>query len=368
MVVAAVRGDHAVMGDAAARGVVRKLLTGMALVATTAGAILAVRHIGPGRILSGALAADPKLVLLALSLMCLAMATRAIAWRAILAAAFPGVRIALPPVLRATSIGVLLSATMPARVGEPARAMIVARDVDVVCPGDGALSRVLGTMVSQTILNVLALLGLGVLTFSTYFGGRLGPLTAAIVLPLAAIALALLAAPLALRMIPRNRLGSIAERAERALAGIRAGLVVFRSPRPALEAATSQFGAWGLQCLSCYALLAAFGLDRRVGLGAAAAVLLAVNVTAVVPITPSNLGVFQAACVVALSSVHAIPPAEAVAYGIVLQAVEIATAIAMGGPALLREGLARRPLPIDPRGRRGLPAPPSEPRPRWDRP
>ena len=312
------------------------------------GTCAAARQIGAARIVSAVLSADPKLVLVGLSLMCLAMATRAFAWRAILAATFPGVRIALPPVLRATSIGVLLSATMPARVGEPARAMIVARNVNAACPRAGVLSRVLGTMVSQTILNVVALLGLGVLTFSTYFDGRFGPLTAAIVLPLAIFAVALLTAPLVVGMLSRRRPGSLAERIEAALAGVRAGLAVFRSPRPALEAATGQLGAWALQCLSCYALLAAFGLDRRVGLGAAAAVLLAVNVSAVVPVTPSNLGVFQAACVVALSGVHAIRPAEAVAYGIVLQAVEIASAVAMGGPALLREGLARRELPRPP--------------------
>jgi phosphatidyl-myo-inositol alpha-mannosyltransferase len=331
-------------GETVRRRLARRLLTGAALLATTVGAALAVRRLGLDRIVGGVLSADPNLVLLALSLMCLAMAARAVAWRAILAATFPGAAIALPAVLRATSIGVLLSATMPARVGEPARAVIIARSVDASVRA-GVLPRVFGTMVSQTILNVLALLGLGVLTFSSFFRGGLGPLAAAILAPLGAIGLALLAAPLALNLLPHGRRGPLAVRVEAAVAGIRAGLVVFRSPRPAVCAATLQFGAWALQCLSCYALLAAFGLDHRVGLEAAAAVLLAVNVTAVVPVTPSNLGVFQAACVVALSGAHAIRPAQAVAYGVVLQAVEIATAIAMGGPALVREGLARRAPP-----------------------
>src|SRR4051794_29068313 len=97
------------VGETARRRLVRRLLTGAALLVTTVGAILAVRRIGAGLIVSGVLSADPKLVLLALSLMCLAMATRAVAWRAILAATFPGAGIALPAVLRATSIGVLLS-------------------------------------------------------------------------------------------------------------------------------------------------------------------------------------------------------------------------------------------------------------------
>jgi phosphatidylinositol alpha-mannosyltransferase len=34
-----------------------------------------------------------------------------------------------------------------------------------------------------------------------------------------------------------------------------------------------------------------------------------------------------------------IPPADALAYGVILQAVEIATAVALGVPALVREGV-----------------------------
>ena len=59
------------------------------------------------------------------------------------------------------------------------------------------------------------------------------------------------------------------------------------------------------------------------------------------PATPSNLGVFQAACVAVLSA-YGVGYADALAYGIILQAVEIATAVVMGAPALVREGLSWR--------------------------
>ena len=75
---------------------------------------------------------------------------------------------------------------------------------------------------------------------------------------------------------------------------------------------------------------------------AAAAVLFAVNVTAVLPLTPSNLGVFQAACVAVLSYAYGIGAARALGYGIILQAVEVATAVVMGAPALVKEGLSWR--------------------------
>ena len=88
-------------------------------------------------------------------------------------------------------------------------------------------------------------------------------------------------------------------------------------------------------------LLVALGLDDQAGLGAAAAVLFAVNVTAVLPATPSNIGIFQAACVAVLAA-YGVGYADALAYGIILQSVEIATAIVMGAPALVKEGLSWR--------------------------
>ena len=123
---------------------------------------------------------------------------------------------------------------------------------------------------------------------------------------------------------------------------MRAGLAVFREPRLGGDRDRRAAGAWALQWLSCYVLLVALGLDQHAGLGAAAAVLFAVNVTAVLPATPSNLGVFQAACVVVLSGGYGVSQADALGYGIILQAVEIATAVVMGMPALVKEGLSWR--------------------------
>jgi len=130
-------------------------------------------------------------------------------------------------------------------------------------------------------------------------------------------------------------------KARGAAAQVRQGVRVFRNPRLGAAATVLQLAAWAMQWLSCYALLAALGLDDLAGMGAAAAVLFAVNVTAVLPATPSNLGVFQAACVAVLSSYH-VGYADALAYGIILQAVEIATAVMMGAPALVREGVSWR--------------------------
>ncbi len=123
---------------------------------------------------------------------------------------------------------------------------------------------------------------------------------------------------------------------------MRHGLVVFRRAKLGSVATGAQLGAWGLQWVACYVLLVALGLEHNADLGAAAAVLFAVNVSAVLPLTPSNLGVFQAACVAVLAGAYGIRAADALGYGIILQAVEIATAVIIGAPALVKEGVSWR--------------------------
>ena len=133
----------------------------------------------------------------------------------------------------------------------------------------------------------------------------------------------------------------------RALVQVRAGLVVFRDPRRGVIASAAQLGAWAIQLAACWALLAALGLDDQAGIGAAAAVLFAVNVTAVVPVTPSNIGVFQLAVISVLPTGLGDRHADALAYGVILQAVEIATAVILGVPVAGPRGpdLERPPRP-----------------------
>ncbi|MEA2380719.1 MAG: phosphatidyl-myo-inositol alpha-mannosyltransferase [Solirubrobacteraceae bacterium] len=314
-------------------------------VATVAGAALswmALQRIGLDQIGQSLVAATPWWVVVALGLMCLSMGVRAAAWHAILRAAMPQARLRPADALQGTFIGVLMSATLPARLGEPSRALIVARRTGH--PREH-LPTVIGTIVSQTLLNVAALAVLGVVMFSTVsvFSERHKALVFFAIAPLAILA-AVLVAPALLRggAASRSRRAQAwMRRARGAAAQLRQGVRVFRNPRLGLAATVLQLAAWGMQWLSCYALLAALGLDDIAGLGAAAAVLFAVNVTAVLPATPSNLGVFQAACVAVLASYH-VGYADALAYGIILQAVEIATAVMMGAPALVREGLSWR--------------------------
>jgi len=307
------------------------------------GTVLAFRRIGVHAIVTTLLGSSPVWVLVGLGTMCSAMAVRALSWHAILKAAIPRGRVRMRDAMQGTFIGVLMSATLPARLGEPSRALIVARRTGR--PREH-LPIVLGTIVSQTFVNLLALLLLGIVTFSSVrlFSNHHSALIVVATVPLVLLAVVLLAPPL-LSAGRRSRFAKLREltgQARDALARVRAGLAVFRDPKLGGTAVAAQLAAWALQWLSCYTLLVALGLDHQAGIGAAAAVLFAVNVTAVLPATPSNLGIFQAACVVVLSGGYGVSQTDALGYGIILQAVEIATAVVMGMPALVKEGLSWR--------------------------
>jgi phosphatidylinositol alpha-mannosyltransferase len=307
---------------------------------------LALQRIGIESIGRAMLAATPTWVLLAFALMCASMLVRSEAWHAILRAALPGTRVRRRDTARATMIGVLMSATLPARLGEPSRALILSRRLGRM---RDRFPVVLGTLVSQTVLNIVALCILGSVMFATIglFRGNEDALVVVTIAPVVLLGL-VLAAPWLLRRGKPSRFQRVQQAAaiaRNAMVQVRRGLEVFRRPRLGTWATAMQLSAWTIQWLACYVLLVALGLDSHAGLGAAAAVLFAVNVTAALPATPSNLGVFQAACVAVLSA-YGVGKTNALAYGIILQGVEIATAVAMGMPALVREGMTWKDLRV----------------------
>jgi phosphatidylinositol alpha-mannosyltransferase len=320
---------------------VARRVAGVAAIGAAAGlGWMALQRIGIQSIGTALIAATPTWVLLAFGLMCASLFLRAESWHAVLRSALPGIRVRRRDAARGVMIGVLMSATLPARLGEPSRALIVSRRLGRVRE---RLPIVLGTVVSQTLLNLAALVVLGTIMFSTVglFHGHEKALIIGSAAPVSMLALVLLLPALLRRGKPSRfiRLRRALAVVRGAMEQVRAGLQVFRHPRLGSWAAFNQLAAWGLQATACYVLLIALGLDHTASFGAAAAVLFAVNVTAVLPATPSNLGVFQAACVAVLSAYH-VSHADALAYGIILQAVEIATAVTLGMPALLREGMS----------------------------
>lgn len=320
------------------RRVARRIGLGAGAAAGIGLTLLAARRIGFDSVVESAVRSDYAWVAIATAFMCLSMFFRAGAWFQTARSAMPGVPLRRRDFTSATMIGVLMSATLPARLGEPARAMIIARRIGRFRESFPVL---LGTLVSQTVFNILALVLLGVvIVTSTDLFHRTSEHLFLVSLAPAMLLVAVIAAPAVVRRSGSGRIARLAGMARDALVRVRRGLAVFRDPRRAPLAGSMQLVAWAIQVAACYALAVAMGLDGTMGIAGAAAVLFAVNVTAVVPATPSNIGVFQLAVISVLTTGYGVGAADALAYGVILQAVEIATAVGLGVPALVREGMS----------------------------
>ncbi len=323
-------------GTGARRRVARKVALGAVALSGVGLTALAATRIGFDEVVKSAVRSDLSWVLIAVAIMVASMILRAWSWHAIASSALPGRQIRRRDVTSATMIGVLMSATLPARLGEPVRAMVLSRHIGRLRETFPVL---LGTLVSQTVLNIVALVALGgiIVTSTDLFHRNTEKLFLISLVPLVLL-VAVVLAPTVMSRAGSGRVARVLGAIRSALVQVRSGLHVFRDPRRGPVAASVQLAAWGLQLLACYVLFKAMGLEH-VGLGAAAAVLFAVNVTAVVPATPSNIGVFQLAVVSVLTTGFDVSAADALAYGVILQAVEIATSLGLGLPALVREGM-----------------------------
>jgi phosphatidyl-myo-inositol alpha-mannosyltransferase len=318
----------------------RRAAIALAAVLAAALAVFAIARLDIPRVGHALITATPGWIVLALALMAGSLVLRSVSWQQTLRAALPDTPIAIAWVARATMIGVMTSALFPGRIGEPSRVIVLTRKLDG--PYRRLLPVVAGTVFSQTLINLLALAILLAVTFTSLplLQGHVTGVVVALAVPLLVCALVLLG-PRLLALGRRSRSARVARTANtagRMLHLARQGLVVFARPRYGAAAVASQLLAWVLQWLACYLVLLALGLQSDDGLVAAAAVLLAINLSAILPATPSNVGVFQAACLVVLAA-YGVGAGAALAYGIILQAVEVLTALALGIPALLSEGL-----------------------------
>ena len=111
---------------------------------------------------------------------------------------------------------------------------------------------------------------------------------------------------------------------------------IMGKPWSALLVAAIQAIAWLVQLAAAWAALQAFHLGG--GLRGAAMVLVLTNLIGLVPITPGNVGTFQAAAVAALAF-SGVAAGPAVAYALGLQAMQLAVGIVAGLASLSLQDL-----------------------------
>ena len=190
------------------RRAARRIGLGVAAVLGLGLTALAANKIGISKVVESIVRSDFGWVTIAFALMSLSMFLRAASWFSIARAALPNRPLRRRDVTSATMIGVLMSATLPARLGEPARAMVLARRTGRMRETFPVL---LGTLVSQTVLNLVALVLLGVIIVAStdLFHSSSQKLFAFSFVPLAILVIVLLA-PALMRNSGSGRLGRLA--------------------------------------------------------------------------------------------------------------------------------------------------------------
>lgn len=115
------------------------------------------------------------------------------------------------------------------------------------------------------------------------------------------------------------------------LSSARAGLQILPNRKLVAAAFALTLAVWFLPIVSSYVLMLGFGFDLP--FAAALVVFVAIGVGTALPPPPGMFGVFQIASVVALG-LFDVPKADALAYGILLNAVQFLTLVAQGLVAL----------------------------------
>jgi uncharacterized membrane protein YbhN (UPF0104 family) len=219
---------------------------------------------------------------------------RSIAWRNVLAAAYPRLRVPLLTVMAAYAVGVGLNAIIPGRGGDAAKIALVrtrVSDTSVATITSSMSVMVLFDLAAATML-VLALCLLGAVPFAPALPAP--PAWASEQLALV-VPLALLAGVLAV-LVARRARGPL----RRLWAQAQQGGAILRTPaRYARRVALVQAGAWCCRIGVVFCLLAAFGLPASVA--SAALVMVLTGASTVVPLTPGGAGTQQVVLAYALS-------------------------------------------------------------------
>ncbi len=247
---------------------------------------------------------DGRFLLPALLLQLAGLAFRALAWRGVLAAAYPRQRVPLASVAAAYVAGVGLNGFLPARGGEAAKVLLIRARV----PG----STVPTIAASLSVILLLDALVGGSLMVLLWSLGVLPALPAppgvgAAPLVLAFVATAIVAAGITFRLRPALLRSFVAHLAQ--------GVAVLRSPgRYALTVAPFQLAAWCCRIGVVFLVLAAYRIEA--GLATAALVVVLNGASTAVPV-PGGAGTQQVLATYALQGI--VSTAAAVSFSLGMQ-------------------------------------------------
>jgi glycosyltransferase 2 family protein len=267
----------------------------------------------------------------ALALACLAamQLARAWAWRNVLRAAYPGVRISFLELSAAYLVGAGINAILPAHAGDVTKVFLVKREI----PGS-SYPAVTSSFLVQTVFDTA--IGLLVLLYAVSQGllpqpPSLPDLPAFEISFWAGHPKALAIATAAVLIAIAVAIALLAHRVRRFWQRVRQGVVILTQPRRYLrEVAAWQGVGWLLRFAAFWFFLEAFGIGGSVG-----NVLLVMSVQAIaniVPFTPGGAGAQQALLVATLNG----PSRTAVlSFSVGTQIAMAAWSVVLGAAAIL---------------------------------
>ena len=273
-------------------------------------------------------------IVLALALNVISTMFRALSWRMTIGQALPSEhQPKLVHVFSAFGVGLFANAVVPGRLGELARVATLRRHLPDAPHGTSAA--LVGTVFAHRLFDLVPA---SILVVWVLLTAEVPHWAVVALMILAGVGLALftiewMSARRANRPMMSDGAGSI----RHLVAMARNGLSVLKAPLPLAGAVLLQCAGWLMQLLAVYAAMQAFGIDAP--LPAAGLVLVLMNIATIVPLWPGNVGLVQAAVAVPLRN-YGVPYATGFAYGLVLQALEMACGVGLGLIALAREGIS----------------------------
>ena len=277
---------------------------------------------------------DARWLVPAAAISLLLMVFRAWRWQLVLQ---PLERIGLGRLWVVCAVAYMAINVLPVRLGEVVRPWLLSRRSTV------SFSNVIGTLVVEKTMDSICIVFyilLGLLTATELPAwvrrGALFPAAAAALLATTVVLVWWKGEPFVQRAIARF----LPERFEAALMRITRAIIdgmrVLPNPRLLAAVFVVSLALWFLPILSSYIMLVAFGFE--VPFNAALIVFIFIGFGTALPNAPGMIGTYQYACILALE-LFGIDKADALAYGLVLNALQLLSIVAQGAVALPLAGV-----------------------------
>jgi len=312
---------------------------------------LLARTVSPGDVVARLREAAPAVLVPAIALYFVGTLVRSIRWQALLARRHLGLGL----LFRTLVIGLMVNDLLPARVGELARALLLARN------GSVPVGTSLASILVERVLDGLALTALlgasivmvGADSWLVQLAGAAG------VVFVGALAVVICAAalPELARRAARALFRPLPSRWEVRLAGftdaVVDGLRPMARPATAVQVLALSLLAWAIEGSMYFVILAGFQIPG--GLAAAFMGAAVANLATLVPAAPGYIGTFDLALQAVLTGVFAAPAAAAAGATLVVHLALVIPVVVVGLFFLWRENLTLADLHRRPRRAEGAP-------------